>query len=374
MSSRPFINERVCEGCGDCVEQSQCAALLPVDTPLGTKRRIDASACNVELSCLEGLCPSFVSVEGAQLRRGSLPPLPEGAVPEPVRDTGAAAEIVIHGIGGSGVVTVGAILGMAAHLEGRGCSVLDNTGIARKGGAVSSHVRISADAAAPHGSRIADGQATLVIAADLVAAAESGALAKMAQGRTQVLLNADAVPTLNQRLDPNAPFDAMALRARLACAAGDQSITTVAATTLAERLLGDAIYANLLLLGAAFQSGQVPLSLAAVERAIELNGQGVEANRSAFMLGRLAVQQPEAVAQALAAAAGTTATQPQAPMTLEALIADRSERLRAYQGERLAARYGALVRRADEAEARAGVARYGARDATLPRPSTACWQ
>ncbi|MEO8655969.1 MAG: indolepyruvate ferredoxin oxidoreductase family protein, partial [Ramlibacter sp.] len=135
VNSRPFINERVCEGCGDCVEQSQCSALLPVDTVLGRKRRIDASACNVELSCLDGLCPSFVSVEGAKPRQPALPRLPGGAIPEPARDR-TAAEIVVHGIGGSGVVTVGALLGMAAHLEGRGCSVLDNTGIARKGGAV----------------------------------------------------------------------------------------------------------------------------------------------------------------------------------------------------------------------------------------------
>jgi indolepyruvate ferredoxin oxidoreductase len=353
VTSRPFINERVCEGCGDCVEQSQCAALLPVETPLGRKRRIDASACNVELSCLDGLCPSFVSVEGARLRQAPLPALPEDALPEPAHDRREPAEIIVHGIGGSGVVTVGAILGMAAHLEGRGCSVLDNTGIARKGGAVSSHVRIGGDETPPHGSRIADGQATLVIAADLVGAAESAALAKIAPGRTRVLLNADAVPTLNQRLDPDAPFDAAGLRRRVVAAAGDGSVMALAATELAERLLGDAIFANLVLLGVAVQGASVPLSLAAIERAIELNGQGIEANRKAFALGRLALHRPEAVAQALAAATGTAAT-PATAMSLDALTADRSERLRAYQGESLAARYLTLVRQASEADARAG--------------------
>jgi indolepyruvate ferredoxin oxidoreductase len=354
VTSRPFINERVCEGCGDCVEQSQCSALLPVDTVLGRKRRIDTSACNVELSCLDGLCPSFVSVEGARLHRPALPTLPGDTLPEPMRDR-AAAEIIVHGIGGSGVVTVGALLGMAAHLEGRGCSVLDNTGIARKGGAVSSHVRISADAAPPHGSRIADGRATLVIAADLVGAAESAAVAKIARGRTRLLLNADALPTLNQRLEPDAPFDPEPLRRRLALAAGEDAVTELAATALAERLLGDVIFANLLLLGAAFQTGAVPLSLEALQRAIELNGQDVEANRNAFLLGRLAVHSPDAIAQALGAPSGTVATPAVVSMSLDALVADRVARLRAYQGEDLAARYTALVRLADEAEARAGV-------------------
>jgi indolepyruvate ferredoxin oxidoreductase len=355
VTSWPFINERVCEGCGDCVDQSQCAALLPVDTPLGRKRRIDVSACNVELSCVGGLCPSFVSVVGDRLRQPPLAPAPAGTLPEPQHGRRADAQIVIHGIGGSGVVTVGAILGMAAHLEERGCSVLDNTGIARKGGAVSSHVRISADRAAPNGSRIGDGQATLVIAADLVAAAESVAVAKMASGRTRVLLNADAVPTLVQRLDPDAPFDAAALRQRLAAVVGAESITAIAATTLAQRLLGDAIFANMVLLGAAFQAGRVPLSLAAVERAIELNGQAVAANRNAFALGRAAVHRPHDVAEALAAATGR-ASDASTPDSLESLVADRCQRLRAYQGEALAERYRALVQRAREAEAMAGLA------------------
>jgi indolepyruvate ferredoxin oxidoreductase len=282
-------------------------------------------------------------------------------LPEPVRNGPGGAEIVVHGIGGSGVVTVGAILGMAAHLEGRGCSVLDNTGIARKGGAVSSHIRINPDAVTPHGSRIGDGQATLVIAADLVAAAESAALAKMAPGRTQVLLNADATPTLNQRLDPDAPFDAPALRRQLELAAGNGSITALAASTMAERLLGDAIFANMVLLGAAVQGGGVPLSLQAIERAIELNGQALDTNRSAFMLGRLAVHRADEVAQALAAATGTE-TQSPAELDLQELLADRGERLRAYQGDRLAKRYAALVQLAREAEAGAGIA-----DAALAR-------
>ncbi len=349
-AARPYINERVCEGCGDCVEQSQCAALLPVDTPLGRKRRINASSCNVDLSCLDGLCPSFVSLENARPRRVAPAALPADELPPAGARTPAAAEIVVHGIGGSGVITVGAILGMAAHLDGRGCTVLDNTGIARKGGAVASHVRISADATTPCGSRIAERRATLVIAADLVVAAEAPALALIDKGRTQVVLNADAVPTLNQRLQPDAAFDADALRRRLAEVAGDDAITALPATTLAEQLLGDAIHANMLLLGAAYQSGLVPVSLAALERAIELNGEAVELNRRAFMIGRRAWLDPRWAAQA-----SGPASPPGMFERVDALIADRVRRLTAYHDARYAARFADLVQQARDAAARAGI-------------------
>jgi indolepyruvate ferredoxin oxidoreductase len=353
ITARVFINERVCEGCGDCVEQSQCAALLPVDTALGRKRRIDQSACNADLSCLDGFCPSFVTLEGARLRALPVPDLDLTEVPDPVLPPlHQAAEIVVTGIGGAGVITVGAILGMAAHLEGRGCSVLDNTGIARKGGAVSTHVRLTEHPGRIHGSRIADAQATLLIGGDLVVSAESATLSLLARGRTRVVLNADAVPTLNQRLDPSAGFDPAPLRLALAQAAGEEAVREVSATEIAERLLGDAIYANLVLLGAAWQRGTLPLSRVAIERAIDLNGNAAAANRRAFALGRLATHDPARVDAALVPSPG----QSSAPAAgLDELIAQRVAWLTAYHDAAYAQRYAARVAKARAAETGCGV-------------------
>ena len=353
IAARVFINERVCEGCGDCVEQSQCAALLPVDTALGRKRRIDQSACNADLSCLDGFCPSFVTLEGARLRALPAPDLDVSNVPDPVLPPlHQAGEIVVTGIGGAGVITVGAILGMAAHLEGRGCSVLDNTGIARKGGAVSTHVRLAELPGRIHGSRIADAQATLLIGGDLVVSAESATLSMLARGRTRVVLNADAVPTLNQRLDPSAPFDPAPLQLALARAAGDGMVHEVSATRIAERLLGDAIFANLVLLGAAWQRGTLPLQRESIERAIDLNGNAATANRRAFALGRLAAHDPARVDAAFTPSPARSS----APAAgLDELIAQRVAWLTAYHDAAYAQRYAASVAKARAAEAGCGV-------------------
>ena len=349
IAARVFINERVCEGCGDCVEQSQCAALLPVDTALGRKRRVDLSACNVDLSCLEGFCPSFVTLEGARLRAQPAPDLNLPDVPDPVLPPlREAGEIVVNGIGGAGVITVGAILGMAAHLEGRGCSVLDNTGIARKGGAVSTHVRLAEHPGLIRGSRITDARATLLIGGDLVVSAESATLSMLSRGRTQVVLNADAVPTLNQRLDPSAGFDPAPLRLAVSRAAGDGMVSSVSASRIAERLLGDAIFANLVLLGAAWQRGTLPLSRAAIERAIELNGNAAAANLRAFALGRLAVHDPARIEAVFSSS--------KSPTTLDELLADRVAFLTAYQDAAYAQRYAARVAKVRAAEAGCGVA------------------
>ena len=349
IAARVVINQRVCEGCGDCVEQSQCAALLPVDTAFGTKRRVDPSSCNADLSCLEGFCPSFVTLEGAGLRAlpaadFSIDDLPEPPLPSLQQ----AGEIIVTGIGGAGVMTVGAILGMAAHLEGRACSVLDNTGIARKGGAVSSHVRIAADPSRIHASRIADAQATLLIGGDLVVSAESATLAKLARGRTQVVLNADAVPTLNQRLDPKASFDPAPLRSALERAAG--AVYSINATAIAERLLGDAIYANLVLLGAAWQRGTLPLARAAIESAIELNGNVTAQNLRAFALGRLVAHDAARIDAALAP---VDRTGPAA--SLEESVAQRVAWLTGYEDAAYARRYAARVAKARSAEAACGI-------------------
>jgi indolepyruvate ferredoxin oxidoreductase len=346
IAARVFINERVCEGCGDCVEQSQCAGVMPVETALGTKRRIDQSGCNVDLSCLDGFCPSFVTLEGARPRAQPVPELdlsnlPEPALP-PLRE---ADEIVVTGIGGAGVITVGAILGMAAHLEGRGCSVLDNTGIARKGGAVSSHVRLAERPGELYATHIAGGQATLLMGGDLVVSAESATLSMLARGRTRVVLNADAVPTLNQRLDPMAQFDPAPLRLAIEHAVGADAVSAVSATRIAERLLGDAIFANMVLLGAAWQRGTIPLSRAAIEQAIDLNGNAAAANRRAFALGRLAVHDPSRLAEKSESLV----------KNLDELLSHRIAFLTAYQDAPYAQRYASLVAKARAAEAACGV-------------------
>lgn len=354
IAARVFINERVCEGCGDCVEQSQCAALLPVDTAFGRKRRVDQSGCNADLSCLDGFCPSFVTLEGARPRALPAAELELTDVPDPILPPlREAGEIVVTGIGGAGVITVGAIIGMAAHLEGFGCSVLDNTGIARKGGAVSTHIRLAEHPGELHGSRIADAQATLMIGGDLVVSAESATLAKLERGRTRVVLNADAVPTLNQRLDPFAEFDTAPLRQAVVRAVGDDSILALSATVYAERLLGDAIYANLVLLGAAWQRGTLPLSRAAIGRAIELNGNAVATNRRAFDLGRLAAHDPARIDTALAP---STAEHNVLAENLDGRVAQRVAWLTAYHDEAYAQRYAARVATVRAAEAGCGVA------------------
>ncbi len=355
ISRRAFINERVCEGCGDCVERSQCAALMPVRTPLGSKRRVDQSACNADMSCLLGFCPSFVSVEGGSLRKPEAPELQLHDLPHPVVPSKEeVCNIIVNGIGGTGVVTVGAILGMAAHLEARACTVLDNTGIARKGGAVSIHVRLAERPDELASTRIVDGSATLVIGADLVVTAESAALAKVAHGHTLVVLNSDAVPTLNQRLDPDAVFDPAPLLRAITLAAGDGQTRTLNASQIALRLMGDTIYANMLMLGYAWQLGGIPLSLAALERAIELNGNAVQANGRAFAIGRMAASRPQVIARAISAETDVDARLPE-DMSLEELAALHARLLTEYQDSAYAQRHAQLVQRVSAAAARAGV-------------------
>jgi len=353
---RAFINERVCEGCGDCVQKSQCAAVMPVDTPLGRKRTIDQSACNADLSCVEGFCPSFVTIEGGKLRRVATQEAAAVDMPYPrVPVLDSAFDIIVNGIGGTGVITVGAILGMAAHLEGRGCSVLDNTGIARKGGAVSTHVRIAPRPADVHSTRVADRRARLVIGGDLVVTAEAASLSKIAPGVTHVILNSDAVPTLNQRLDPDGQFDDAPLARAVAAAAGDDGLETLHATAITERFMGDAIFANMLMLGYAWQKARVPLSLVSIDRAIELNGNSVEANRKAFALGRRTAHDPASVSRLLSPA-GAQARRLPAEMSFMELVADRVLFLTDYQNAAYAKRYSEFVQRVREAEGRAGVA------------------
>jgi indolepyruvate ferredoxin oxidoreductase len=347
---RAYINELVCEGCGDCGVQSNCLAILPVETEFGRKRAIDQSACNKDFSCLEGFCPSFVTVEGGRLRPGKALELDESAFDElPPPEPAVTREpygILVTGVGGTGVITLGALIGMAAHIDGKGVTVLDMTGLAQKGGAVYSHVRICDDPEAIHAVRIATGEADAVIGGDIVVTASGEALAKMRAGRTRVAVNRAETPTAEFVTCPDWQFPLPRLEAALAEAAGREAVHALDATALAARLLGNTVYANLFLLGYAWQLGLVPVSAAALDRAIELNGTAVAMNRRAFLWGRRAAHRPGLL--------GDLASPPPAslPQTLDELIGRRSAFLTAYQDPAFASRYQALVAQARAAEAR----------------------
>jgi indolepyruvate ferredoxin oxidoreductase len=346
---RAFINTEVCEGCGDCSQVSNCISVTPAETALGTKRRIDQSSCNKDFSCVDGFCPSFVTVHGAKLHKRSAVAPVGVSLPEPVLPSLAKPyDILVTGIGGTGIVTVGALLGMAAHLDGVGVTVLDMMGLAQKGGSVWSHVRLAADTTALQGLRVGRGRADLLLAADIVTAAAKDTLASLRADGSRVVLNTNEAPTADFVMDTNTKLPAARLRAAVERASG--TLDALDATALAASLLGDAIGANLLLLGYAWQKGAVPLSLDALMRAIELNGQAVEANKAAFLWGRIAAADPARVASE----AGLKPPTP--PMSLDEVIGDRAARLKAYggtsRGGSLAKRYRTLVARTREAEAR----------------------
>lgn len=347
---RVLIHEGVCEGCGDCSVQSNCISIEPVETELGRKRRINQSSCNKDYACVKGYCPSFVSVTGAMLRKASR----EGAAtdeaafaalpPPETADCERPFNVLVAGIGGSGVVTVGAILAVAAHLEGKGCSELDVTGLAQKNGPVSSHVRIANDPGAIHATRVANGACDLLIACDLVVATGAEQLGKLAAGRTTAVVNTDVAPTADFATHPDLDLrpDAMEDALRRAVGAGDAHF--LPATRLATALLGDAIAANLFLLGFALQRGRLPVGLEALEQAIVLNGRQVEWNLRALAWGRLAAHDGRAVEAAARPLLRAGAAQP-AARTLDEIVAHRSEHLTAYQDARYAARYRAFVER-----------------------------
>jgi indolepyruvate ferredoxin oxidoreductase len=307
---RVVVNSLVCEGCGDCGQKSFCVSVLPKETEFGRKREIDQSNCNKDFSCVEGFCPSFVTVHGGSVRKGKkagaadrLANLPA----PPVRtDLAQPWNILITGVGGTGVVTIGALLGMAGHLEGKGSTVLDQTGLAQKGGAVTTHIRIARTPADIHAVRIAAGEADLVLGCDMVVVNDYWALSKIRAGRTSVVLNTyEAMPgTFTKR--PDMEFPAADIVAAVRTALGGDEPLQVDATQLATALMGDAIAANLFMLGHAWQQGLVPLSLEALMRAVELNGAAVEMNKTAFAWGRLAALEPETVA----AAAGLVRNRP----------------------------------------------------------------
>ena len=349
---RAFINPAVCEGCGDCGVKSNCVAVVPVETELGRKRAIDQSSCNKDFSCVEGFCPSFVTVRGGTLRKGAgasrgdaeLRELPEPVLPGLDRPY----EIIVTGVGGTGVITIGALLGMAAHLESKGCSVLDQTGLAQKGGAVVSHVRIAARPGDITTTRIANGAADLVLGCDVVVTAGTDTRAAIRAGKTAVVVNTQETMTGDFTRDADLVFPADALMRGIERAAGTRQVDRVDATRFATALTGDAIATNMFMLGYAWQKGRIPVSSAAIERAIAINGVAVEANLSAFDWGRRAAADWNEVVRRVSP--GIEVAPPQERETLESVVNRRSAFLTAYQDEAYAGRYRALMEWVQSAE------------------------
>ncbi len=345
---RAFINADVCEGCGDCSQTSNCLSVTPLETPLGTKRQIDQSSCNKDFSCVEGFCPSFVTVHGGTLRRRARVTPDDSSLREPVVPAlDRPWSMLVTGIGGTGVVTIGALLGMAAHSEGRHVSVLDITGMAQKGGSVWSNIRIAADADALHGLHVGQGQANLLLGCDLVGSAGREALGTLLQGASHVVLNTHESTTADFVLDGEYRLPAARLRRAVVDAAGATQVDLLDATALAVGLLGDAQGANVFLLGYAWQKGLIPLARDSLLDAIRLNGTAVEANLAAFAWGRSA-----ATDLARVEAASGVVEKRTTPRTLDEIITERTAHLTAYQSRRYARRYRALVDRVRDVEGR----------------------
>ncbi|HEX5263688.1 MAG TPA: indolepyruvate ferredoxin oxidoreductase family protein, partial [Phenylobacterium sp.] len=344
---RVMINPLVCEGCGDCSKTSNCVSVEPLNTEFGRKRKINQSSCNQDYTCLEGFCPSFISLEGAENpHREAMPALTADSTPLPsFAPFEGVKNIVFTGVGGTGVTTVASILAMAAHVDGRAASVVDMTGLAQKGGAVFSHVRIGETETTVIGGRVPAASANVLIACDLLSAAGPDALALYAKDRTIAVGNADFAPTADFVTDRDVRFDADAQGRRLTAAV--KSYDALPAQNLAVENLGDAIYANMIMLGFAWQKGVIPVSSRALYRAIRLNGVDAETNLQAFELGRKAAHAPHDLAET---------KKPVTPETLplDELIAHRAQELTLYQDGSYAQRYLDRVARVRQAEAPLG--------------------
>ena len=346
---RVVINELVCEGCGDCGVASNCVAVQPQETELGRKRRIDQSACNKDFTCLKGFCPSFVTVKGGRLRKlTAAGDVPFPVLPEPVLPVlDGAYGIVVTGVGGTGVITIAALLGMAAHLDGKGVAALDMVGMAQKGGAVLTHLKIAPTQDEIGAPRVSTGGARLVLGCDIVVTAGPHAIPTMRKGVTAAIVNRDAATTGDFTRAPDLAFPAERMQQAIMNAAGPVSF--IDAGRLATRLVGDAIGANLFLVGYAWQRGLIPLTREAIERAIEVNDVQVAFNRQAFLWGRRAAHDLAAVE----AVAGL-ATKNRQPRTLDDIVEHRATFLAAYQDEAYARRYREIVARMRTIEAERG--------------------
>ncbi|OWW19094.1 indolepyruvate ferredoxin oxidoreductase family protein [Noviherbaspirillum denitrificans] len=351
-NKRLFINEAVCEGCGDCGVQSNCTSIMPLETEFGRKRTIDQSSCNKDYSCVKGFCPSFVTVEGGTLKKSKTGVAKQddfGALPEPViPGCDAPYNILLNGIGGTGVITIGALIGMAAHLEGKGVSVLDMTGMSQKNGSVTSHIRISQTPDKIRAQRIATGEADLVLGCDMLTAGAQDAISKMRPGRTRAVVNTHQQPTGHFTKQPDWQFPLAEVQALINESVADRA-DYIDATRLATALMGDSIATNLFMLGFAYQKGALPVSEAALLRAIELNGVAIDANKKSFLWGRRAAVD---LARVERIAIPGQPVLLQMPQTLNALVKRRVAFLTDYQDAAYAGRYEALVNTVRAAEAK----------------------
>ncbi len=359
-AKRVVINELVCEGCGDCGVQSNCLSIEPLETEFGRKRQINQNSCNLDFSCTKGFCPSFVTVEGGTLKKAQkgprnplqgLPPLPEPALPLAHPSQDRAWGIVVGGVGGTGVITIGQLLGMAAHLEGKGVVTQDAGGLAQKGGATWSHIQIANRPEAIHTTKVDTAKADLVIACDSIVGASKYTLAVMGAGHTYVALNTHGTPTAAFVRNADWQFPGGACESAISGSVGPGLLGAFDAEAVAIAALGDSIYTNPLMLGYAWQQGRIPLTHAALMRAIELNGVQVDNNKAAFEWGRrcahdLATVQAQFQAQQV--------IQFVKKPGLQDLIARRVQFLTGYQDATYAQRYQAFVDQVRAAEASLG--------------------
>jgi indolepyruvate ferredoxin oxidoreductase len=361
-----IINELVCEGCGDCGVKSNCVSVQPLETEWGRKRTIDQSSCNKDFSCVKGFCPSFVTVHGGKLKQGTgvaaahaPAPLPEPTLPA----IGQTYDIIVTGVGGTGIVTIGGILGMAAHLEGKGVGVLDMAGLAQKGGAVYSHMRIAERPEDIHAIRIAAGGADLVLGGDMVVAGNKKVLAAVKHGKTEMVINlAEFLPgDFTRNADFSLPTERLK-RAILADAGRDKT-HFIDATRAAIALFGASVGANIFLVGYAYQLGAIPLAGASIERAIELNGEAVDMNKAAFAWGRRAVVDPAGVEALVKPAPEATSDARTLSQSFDEVVARRVAFLTDYQNAAYAARYRRLVEKTQAAEAARAPGKTGLADA-----------
>ena len=353
---RVFINTDVCEGCGDCVEQSNCLSVVPVETEFGRKRAIDQHSCNKDYSCLNGFCPALVTVEGGTPKKAkgmTVESLGEPPAPARADNKGEPYNILVTGIGGTGVITVGAILGMAAHIEGRACTLLDMTGMSQKGGAVMTHIRVADTNDQLDATRISAGSTDLVLGCDALVASTTGVLDGMSKGRTQVVLNTHKTITGQSVQDRSFDFQTAQLIDLVGKVTGKDAIDTFNANELASALIGDALAANTFMLGYAIQKGLIPIGLDAIEEAFRLNGVMVERNLQTLKIGRLAAHDPAAVQALIDSLKPKTVDS--LSESIDEVIARRERELTAYQNAAYAGRYRALVdrvRRAEEEKAK----------------------
>ncbi|MDB5946550.1 MAG: indolepyruvate ferredoxin oxidoreductase, partial [Ramlibacter sp.] len=353
---RVVINELVCEGCGDCSVQSNCLSVEPLETEFGRKRTINQSTCNKDTSCLKGFCPSFVTVEGGQLKKKAkdkaVSPFELGELPEPgLPAIHGAFGIVVAGVGGTGVITIGQLLGMAGHIEGKGIVTQDAAGLAQKGGATWSHVLIGERAEDIRTTRVSMAGADLIIGCDPIVTAGKETVLRMRQGRTHVALNSHSTPTAAFVKNANWTNPADACAAEIVHAVGPEGVSSFDADAASTRLMGDSIYTNPMMLGYAWQKGWIPLSRQSMLRAIELNAVAVDNNKAAFEWGRRAAHDWASVEKLLSP---VQVIEFRKRETVDGLVARRAEFLTAYQNPAYADTYRAYVEKVRAAEAGLG--------------------